>query len=222
MEEWYVEWAELHCQATGADNAALRALLSEPVRAVLVAQGGATAEELGSVTVRLLARHDTPKFANEHADAVGAELVRLREERRVALLPGPVAPAGDFAPDCDACGGSGMAVVPVRACVFERRLVLHPELKMVVTGAVLCDRPGCEAGEAARQRERHRTDNKPRRPALSRVSGALGCDPVALLRGYEREEAGRARRSGPRGADDWTRLVARIRARVQGLTPETT
>ena len=222
MEEWYVEWAELHCQATGADNAALRALLSEPVRAVLVAQGGATAEELGAVTVRLLARHDTPRFASEHGDAVGAELVRLREDRRLALLPGPVAPAGDFAPDCDDCGGSGLVVVPVRACVFERRLVLHPELRRILTGAVLCDRPGCVAGEAVRERERHRLDKKPRRPTLAQVSRVLGCDPVALLRGYEREQAERARRSGPRGSDDWTRLVARIRARVQGLTPETT
>lgn len=218
MEGWYVEWAELHCQATGADNAALRALLSEPVRAVLVTQGSATPEELGQVTVRLLARHDTPRFANEHSDAVGAELVRLREERRAALLPGPVAPAGDFAPDCDACGGSGLVSVPVRACVWQGRLVLHPDVRMVVTGAVLCDRPGCVAGAAARERERHRTDNKPRRPTLAQVSRVLGCDPVALLRGYEREQAGRARRSGPRGSDDWTRLVARIRARVQGGT----
>ena len=159
VEAWYAEWAGLHCDATGADAAAARSLLSDPVYAVLVVQGGATPEELGQVTVRLLARHDTPRFASEHADAVGAELVRLREERRLSLLPGPVAPAGDFAPDCDDCGGSGLVVVPVRACVFERRLVLHPELRRILTGAVLCDRPGCVAGEAVRERERHRVDN---------------------------------------------------------------
>ena len=215
-EDWYAGWVRNHVTATGADAAAARALLSDVVRTVLVTNGKATPGELGEVTVRLIARRDTPKFANEHSDAVGAELVRLRAERRLAAAGPPVATNGDFAPDCPACGGSGLAVVPVRACVWERRLVLHPQLKRIVTGAVLCDR--CPAGEAAITKERHRTDKKDRRPTLTQVARVLGCDPVALLRAFEREQAEYARRelAGSRDGEAWSRLVASLVAKAQG------
>jgi len=197
--DWYAEWVRLHCQATGADAAAARALLSEIVRAVLL-NGGTTSEELGEVTARLVTRHETPKFANEHADAVGLELVRLREERRVATLPGPAAAPGNFAPDCPACGGSGLVVVPHARCVWQGRLVVHPDQGKLVTGAALCDGPGCAAGEVARTKERARVDNPPRRPTLSQVRRHHGCDVLAMLRQHERDQAAAARRrTGPAG-----------------------
>lgn len=216
MDAWYVEWVELHCEATGADNTTLKALLSPLVYAVLAGDGGATPEELGQVTVRLLARHETPKFANEHADAVGLELVRLREDRRAALLPAPVAAAGDFAPDCDACGGSGLVVVPVLACVRGGRLYLHRDSGRVVTGAVLCDRTGCSAGFAARERERHRTDSRPRRPTLTQADRVAGCDLLQLHREFERQQAARRASAAPAAAGEhWAALVAALRSRVR-------
>jgi hypothetical protein len=196
VDDWYTEWVRDHCTATGADASAARALLSEFVRGVLLDSGRTTPGELGEVTVRLLARRETPKFANEHSDAVGRELVRLREERRIALLGPPVAAAGDFAPDCPACGGSGLAVIPVRACVWDGRLVLHPDLKRVVTGAVICDRPGCPAGERVWQAEglRKLDERSPRRPKLSQCERAVGgIDLPALVRDHERERAAAAR-----------------------------
>ena len=229
MDAWYPEWVSRHCDATGADAAAARALLSEPVYEVLVSNGRATPGELGEVTVRLLARHGTPKFANEHADAVGLELVRLREDRRRAALPPPAAAPGDAPPDCPACGGSGLATVPLPACVRVERaggadvafIVPHPEYRRVLTGAVLCDRPGCAAGEVVVARERHRADKKPRRPTLTQAERAAGgADLPALLREYERRQAARCRASGPPDSA-WAALVDSLtrKGRASGNPP---
>lgn len=208
-DEWYPDWVRLHCVATAADASAAKALLSEPVRFVLLAHGGATAEELGEVTVRLVAS-GVPKFANEHSDAVGRELNELRVERargNVSHAP------GDDPPDCPACGGTGFAVVPVRKCVWQGRLVLHPDSRRVVTGAVLCDRPGCEAGRVARQKELALPAER-RRATLDRAERAAGCDLVALLRAWEREQARLARGDGPgEFAADLRHALAAVRAR---------
>lgn len=214
-DDWYTEWVQLHVQATGADAAAVRALLSPPVHEVLVGTAGATAEELGTVTVRLIARHETPKFPSEHADAVGKELERLRAERRAEMLPEAPAAPGDFAPDCDACHGSGLATVPDPRCLWHGRVVLARSSRTYMTTAVLCDRPACRAGEAARQREAARMDDRPARPTLRAFARIHGVDdPVALHRGYEREQARTARRRYAAGHDEWLLLVASIQKRA--------
>lgn len=197
-DEWYPGWVKAHCTATGGDARTRDALLSPLVRDVLLDSGRTTPGELGEVTVRLLARHETPQFPAQHADAIGNELVRLREERRAVVVP----PPGDFAPDCPACGGSGLAVIPVRACVLRGTLILHPEHKRVVTVAVLCDRPGCLPGQRAVDDEGRRPldERKPRRVKLSQCERAAGgVDLPQLLREYEHETARRARKGGEPG-----------------------
>jgi hypothetical protein len=208
-EDWFAGWVKLHCVSTAAGPDAARALLAN--RDNFVDLWRATPGELGEVTFRLRGSFRTPKFASDHADAVGLELVRLREERALA---GRVAPNGDFAPSCEACGGSGLATIPVRACVWEGRLVLHREYGKVLTGAVLCDRPGCLAGQAAREKE-SAAKGRPPRPTLSACCRQAGCDLVALLRGHERDLARRARESGASGAEDWGRTLASVEAKAR-------
>ncbi len=185
--DWFDGWVELHCEATAAGVDAARALLANR-SLILGAAWHANQSELGEVTARLVAGCRVPKFANEHTDAIGKELVRLREERS---HDNRAAPAGDFAADCPACGGSGLAVIPVRSCVWDRRLVLQHG--RIITGAVLCDRPGCEAGRITREKETALADGR-RRPTLSACERLMGCDLVALLREYERDMAAKARR----------------------------
>ena len=197
--DWFGWWVSVYVKATGA-GADVAALLVEN-EGVILSRWHATREELDECADRLIAGGRVPRWPNEHTNALHAELVRLREER---ASEGRAAPPGDFPPDCDACGGSGLATVPVRACVWQGRLILHPELKRVLTGAVLCDRHGCEAGRVARERESARKDNKPRRPTLARAERAAGCDLVRLLRDHERQEAERSRRElRDRGEQPW-------------------
>lgn len=187
---WFLDWVDVYCTATGADQRAAEALRANA--SVVVEHWRATIEELGEVATRLVASGRTPKFANEHLDALGRELVALRKERATAERPTP----GDFDSECAACGGSGFAVVPVRACVWQGRLVLHKMHKRVVTCAVLCDRTGCTAGERARDCEHRRRDDKPRRPTLSQCEHAAGVDLAGMTRLFEREVAKRARDGG--------------------------
>jgi hypothetical protein len=213
-DDWFSGWVKLHVQATGADAVTVRVLLANRLL-ILDPPWSATQAELGECTARLVRECRTPKFPNEHTDAVGKELARLREERRQALLGPPLAAPGDFAPDCPACGGSGLATIPVRACVWDGRLVLHPTLRRVLTGAVLCDRPGCAAGERAQAAEglRKLDDRLPRRPRLSQCERAVGgIDLPELLREEERRRAEEARRQGfggPLGANLAEVLAAR-------------
>jgi len=212
--DWFDVWAEQHCEATAAGAEAYRAIVAN--REIITGPAWATDRaELEEVTLRLVREMRVPKFANEHTDAIGLELIRLREERKLAALGPPVAPAGDFAPDCPACGGSGLAVIPLRVCVWDGRLVLHPALKRVVTGAVICDRDGCPAGDRVLASEglRKLDDRTPRRPRLSQCEREVGgVDLPRLLRDYEHAEAETARRQGfggPLGANLAAVLAAR-------------
>lgn len=196
-DDWFKGWVKLHVQATGADAATARALLAN--RAIILdPPWSATQAELGEITARLVRERRVPKFANEHTDAIGNELRGVRSEARPATLP----PPGDFAPDCPACGGSGLATIPIRACVMGGRIVLNPKTQRVDTGAVLCDRPGCLPGQRAVDDEGRRPldERKPRRPKLSQCERAVGgIDLPQLLREYEHETARRARKGGEPG-----------------------
>lgn len=205
--DWFDEWVETYIQTTGADARTREALLT--ARAVITGPvWHATLGELGECVVRLISGMRVPKFPNEHTDAIGLELMRLREERS---KKNRAAPAGDFPDDCQACGGSGLAVIPIKACVWERRIVLVSG--RVITGAVLCDRPGCKAGMIAREKEQARSDNRPNRPTLSQAEKHHGCDLVQLLRDYEREQARRARGGGDSvaGFPELAAILARAR-----------
>lgn len=213
----YAVWVAQHVEACGADERAAAALLSDAVREVLCHGGRTTQAELVECTARLIRSRATPKFANEHGDAVGLELVRLREERRAAALPPPVAAPGDFAPDCPACGGTGLATVPLvdprrpeRDFVAGRRLVLAMGYRTVLAMCCLCDEPGCEAGRLARSRDARRMYT------LSWLNSHYGCDLVRLLREYERERVAwfRGRPDFGPGSAVLAGLVARLRERA--------
>lgn len=223
MSDWFPEWVQNHCTATGADAKAHAALLAN--REAFVDRWHATPIELGEVTVRLVERGRVPKFANEHSDAVGRELNELRVERAACAVDRP----GDFAPDCPACGGSGIATVPHPLCVLRTgsadwKVRPHPEQRKVVVVGVLCDRPGCEAGRVARGKEsqgggKGGADERPRRPLLSQAERHHGCDLVALLRDHERDSARLARDGKARDVDGMPNLAASIGLRVPLPTP---
>jgi hypothetical protein len=209
-EDWFAGWVKLHCVATGADAAAARTLLAN--RDLMTGHWRATAAELGEVTTRLVAGMRVPKFANEHTDAVGGELHHLRQERASLARP---APPGDFPPACRACGGSGLATVPLvdprrpsRSFVEGRRLVLAMGYKAVPTMAAVCDEPGCVAGPRVKGRGMY---------VLSWLNAHYGCDLVGLLREHERGQA-RAARTRPAFRDGsggvWDDLVASLRAKA--------
>lgn len=186
---WFEEWVEMHCIATGANDAARQAIIAN--RGNLLDAWRATLEELGQVTARLVANLRTPKFPNEHCDAVGRELAELRAER--AALPPAVVP-GD-SPACDACQDTGIVTVPHPECVWSHRIVLHREQRCVITTTVLCDRSGCAAGYRAQAADDERAKSKTHRrmARLSAMERLAGCDVLALLRAHEAEVVRRAR-----------------------------
>lgn len=206
-------WVALHCEATAASAEAAASLLTS--RAVFVADWSATAAELGECTRRMLRNLRVPKWANEHAEAVGRELMALRRERdarpQVDFSAGAPEP-----PRCPLCGGSGLVAVPHPLCVLRPHdgppaLGHYPGTRMVVTGAVLCDAPDCEPGRDARHREAKR--DRPRL-ALNRYLAALGhVDAVGMLRQFERDQAAACRRAGGRRAGTWDELIGEIQKR---------
>ena len=182
--DWFIAWAEEHCEATGGGAETMRVLLAN--RHIITGPPwSATRDELAEVSARLVRECRVPRWPNEHTDAIGRELRLLRAAAAVS----------EVAADCPACGGSGYAIVPVAACVWEGQVILHPTHKRLITGAVLCDRPGCEAGERAIAAERARLDKKPHRPRLSLVERTVaGRDLPAMLRVIEHAAAVDARR----------------------------
>lgn len=205
MADWFIEWARWHCDSTAADAGTATALVVN--RSIFTADWLATEAELRECTRRLVSGNRTPKFANEHGDAVGIELRALRQERAAApvLAYDPSDPTTFTA--CPTCGdGRGWVVVPHPRCV------VHGELTMrVITVAVICEdcEPGRRALAAEMQKERDR-----QRPTLAaytrRVSGADG---VALLRGRERRLAALARGGAAPGAgfaEQFPRLAAKL------------
>jgi hypothetical protein len=102
---------------------------------------------------------------------------------------------------CQTCGNTGLVVIPVRECVWQRRLILHPALRRVVTGAVICDRPGCSAGAklyTAQQRDESAdTKRHGKLVTLSKCEALANCDLPALLAEYEAAQVAKARAENP-------------------------
>jgi hypothetical protein len=219
--DWYGGWVELHVQATGATAEAGLSLDSDAVRAVVLGEWGATAAELGAATNRLIAGLRVPKFASEHAEAVGRELQALRRERERAR-DGRQA-AADGPPACRECGGTGRVTVALCGSVWEGRLVNHrtpegAEYAYPISGAVSCD--DCEAGRQLAQAQQSKPAGKKRlrtRAAHTRLLG--GADGKVLWEEFERQRAARAREEAPPGAplgELFAGLVAKARRGESG------
>lgn len=190
MADWFLAWVDRHCLATAADASAAGAIIAN--RAIIEGEPWfATAAELADCTRRLVATNRTPKFGNEHVDAVGRELIALRSDARDIQRAAP--PTA-----CASCGGTGWASVPHPECVYERRLVCYPGSRAVYTSAVLCD---CTAGQAATELEDRRyqqaeAKERVRRPHsgnLHDYHARFQVDGPALLREYARAQAVKAR-----------------------------
>lgn len=186
---WFNDWIEMYCRSTGAPPNVKDMLLTN--ESIIVEHWGSTPEELNEITTRLIASGRVPTFANEHISTLGRELMALRGEREKTNQPTP----GDFDDSCSACGGTGLAIVPVRACIWNGKLIVHRALKRVVFGAVICDRPMCNAGQRTRDHEQRR--NKNGKAGLARLSQCErdmgGIDLPSMTRDYERDKAQRAR-----------------------------
>jgi hypothetical protein len=215
----FMVWVGDHCRRCGSTDGATAEVLIENRDAIL-GRHRATTDELAEVTVRLVAAGRVPKWANEHTNAVIAELKALREDAAADNRDIPAA-------DCPTCGGFGWVTVPHPLCVWGGRLVTYRDAAgvdhgRVVTVAVTCD--ACPKGRAERDAEAVRAqqpptrDRKvpPRRPTLAQyAAGVGGADGPALLREYERAAAERSRRDPTAGqtyAQMFPDLARKIRA----------
>ena len=179
--DWFLSWVRFHVAATAADPAAAEALLAN--RPIITGETWhATESELRTCTARLVARCATPKFPNEHVDAVGLELIALRKHRE----PMPALPPD--APACPLCEGMGQVTVVHPGCVWRGRVVRHRTLGTVMTCAVLCDQ--CPRGGRLIDLNRHDDRRWPRQLTWDRyLTRTGGIDGVELLRQHERERA---------------------------------
>lgn len=209
--DWFLGWVDSHCSITAAPDGTRAALLGS--REAFVDRWRATAGELAECTMRLVVGARVPKWANEHSNAVGAELNELRHERhRTAAAEGRQSPGA-----CDLCGGYGQVVVPVRDCVQGGRLVGHRDYfpRRIVTGAVLCDRPGCRKGQELREANSRRDADR-RQMEMLEYSRLVGVSPqglIGMLADEERAALFAARRRpifGKPGPFDLRAVLARI------------
>ncbi|AMV30086.1 hypothetical protein VT84_37175 [Gemmata sp. SH-PL17] len=181
-------WVKLHCIATGAAGNPETARTLVQNQGVFQDKYGATVGEMGECTDRLVSNARTPKFPNEHTDALVIELKALRRERSEALAAAdPRDPGPAPEPKCELCRDLGLVDVPMPECVVvppdgPARLVPKAGYRTVLTIPVRCDHKACAAGaELYRKGDRH--------PALSKYRGPFrGVDPVQLLREHQRAE----------------------------------
>ncbi len=206
--DWFREWVIAHGRATAADPSAGVALMSN--RAIIVGEPWlATELELHECTRRLVAKRATPKFPNEHVDAVGLELIELRKERTRPTLP-----AASSEASCPICSGTGEAIGVHPGCVWGGRVVKHRECGRVMSCAVLCDQ--CEIGRRLITLNRAK-DNKQWRMTLDKYYRVLnGLDGVELLKEYEQEQArlGRAGMTEAQRLADFKKKYPRLSAQV--------
>lgn len=179
-DEEFEGWVALHRAATGASDDAERSLVEN--RATFAAWA-ATPGELGECTHRLMVGLRVPRFANEHVQAVGRELLALRAERDAFARPDH---SDEYyeTPRCPLCGGDGLVTVPLPKCVWQGRLVCFPGTRVVRSGPVLCDEPQCVKGRKVRDEEGKRDKPRPTYTAYCRRFG--GIDLAGMQRQYER------------------------------------
>lgn len=196
--DWYTSWVLEHAKATAAGPDAVDAMLAAEE---VVRFWSATADELQECTRRLIRTFRTPKFPNEHIDAVGRELVLLRQERTRAEFSTP-APSGGYYQCPNDCT-DGQLIVPHPRCVLQGRIVPYSitlpngmvsRYGYVARIVVLCDM--CPRGEAEIMAQARRSqlatgpDQDYRKKTLMSLATYTAridhCDGLALLREYER------------------------------------
>ncbi len=215
-DDEFFGWVDLHCVATGATPQAAETLIQN--RSAFQ-KHGATVGEMGECTARLVSSARTPKFANEHTDALVLELKALRRERseaRAAADPKDPGPAPE--PKCVLCRDSGLVDAPMPECVAlpqggPARLVPKTGYRAVLTIPIRCDHGACAAGaELYRKGDRH--------PVLSKYRAKFpkNVDPVQMLRDHQRAELERLRGGAVSEAlADLPNIARRLAA--NGFTP---
>lgn len=199
-KSWYFAWVAMHVEATAGGNEATAALIA--AKDVATDIWTATEEELWECTNRLLRTMRTPKFANEHVDAVGLELVALRSDRVKQSHPSP---QSDSAFVCESCRGLGMIVVPHPLCVSQGKLVNFrlrdgTDYGRIQCIAVICDE--CPQGEAEMSAQHRRSQlateseewKRKKHMSLSTYRAAIDhADGIELLRKHTDKQAADAR-----------------------------
>lgn len=193
-ESQYQGWAEGHCEMTGAVDGARLALLAN--RKLIADENNATVDELVEVTERLIRSGNTPRFANDHSQAVIHELRTLRRERNSHRSWD----SDQAGPRCVTCNDTGLVTVPLYLCVErprfgEPRLVPHPLNGMFMTGCVICDLPGCDRGRLVADDEQRRDEKKikHRQRWSAYITSLGGIDILRMMRNRERALAEEAR-----------------------------
>lgn len=219
--DWFISWVQLHCQATGAGPDAGEALIIN--RRIVEDFWRASEAEMTECTNRLITKGRTPKFPNEHMDALGRELRDLRasvtaesDRDYSRQWDDP-----DAAPKCEQCSGTGRVVVPHPRCIHHGNLVTHPVNGIFYTVAVLCT--DCEIGRDMIRREEDRVSRasdddlrkRPKQLTFDRYTRLIhGHDGVAMLREHERSMAEQVRRVSGDGASEFRRLYPRLAERM--------
>lgn len=220
--DWYATWIVGHCTATGTTEPTLTAVVlmfQENRELVMRDPWYATEEELGNCTRRIVASCLQLRFANEHLPAVGNELIALRAERQATTAQARREVAAGS--DCRLCSNSGWVSVPHPKCVWNGRLMLHPDNNRVCTVAVTCD--DCPAGQSARDGEadranRARDTKHPRRPTMGEYTRRIsGHDGAAMLAAHQREQSADGRKDGI--GSDWPNLIGNLLRRAKANTP---
>lgn len=186
---WYFQWVDFHRKATAANTDAVAALIVNEDIAIGIWE--ATSEELHECTKRLVSTRRTPKFANEHADAVGTELVSLRGERTRAgfMVHRPEPHSANACPmRCE----RGVLFAPMPHVIREGKA----GRALLKTCAVLCDQCQFGLAEIAAQDQLEKLASPVKEEAwkkkklctLSRYfERTNGVDGIAILRQYEAE-----------------------------------
>ncbi len=179
---WFQDGAALYCRATGANAMVQNVVVGAKFQ--LVTELRATPAELGEVVSRLISGARVPQFPNEVTNAIVTELRDLREQR--ARRARPDAADAQHAPraaSCLLCGDTGLVTVPHRWCIWDRRISCGRRTQNQFRyGAVLCDRPGCEPGQRARDDESRRECGRrgPRRSILRQIIQSISAAGPAL------------------------------------------
>lgn len=207
--DWFKGWIRAHCKATAAGVEVAESLFSN-AEIITGETWSATEDELHACTSRLVSRMETPRFPNEHMDAVGRELVSLRQERSRPSLP----PMPADAPECPLCSNMGQVVVIHPGCVWRGRVVKHRDSGRVLTCAVYCDQ--CAIGRRLITMNRTKDQNQWGLTLDSYFKRIGGLDGVGLLKEYEGELAwiGRGKVNDEQRRREFAVMYPRIAAMV--------
>ncbi len=223
MADWFLGWIETHCRATGSGADVGDVLLAN--RRIITSEPWYADEgEMWDATNRLVSSGRTPKFANEHMDALYRELREIRAVRQAEAERSYSRQWNDpeARPKCDLCDGTTLVVAPHPRCIWQGRIVNHPVNGVFYSVSVLCDL--CDVGREACQREddrvnrskEHELRKRPRQLTLGRYTSTIhGHDGVFLMRQHEKDQAEHVRRTQGGGAAEFAKMYPRLWAQIQ-------